>query len=315
MGDSFRSPFVGIDLGGTSIKPALVCPDLELLVHAEVPTDLSSQPALLDEIERVVRQVSGGQPLAGAGFGLPSQIDQRSGRVADSTNVPIVDLAFGEEMRRRLGVPTRVDNDANAACLAETRIGAARGAEHVVMLTLGTGVGGGLVLDGDLYRGASGFAAELGHMVIDENGPRCQGHCPNRGCLEALASASGLLHAAAAVADATPGGTLAAAYASRRQITPRWLLDQAKRGDADCVAAVERVGRHVGVAIASYVNIFNPEVVVIGGGLAEVGDLLLGPAEREAAARALPSGWSRVRVAPAELGNKAGVLGAAALVL
>jgi glucokinase len=315
MGDSFRSPVVGIDLGGTSIKAALVSPELDMLVRAEVPTDISSQSALLDEIERTVRQVAGGSEFAAAGFGLPSQIDQRSGRVADSTNVPIVDVPFGEEMRRRLGVPTRVDNDANAACLAETRIGAAKGAQDVIMLTLGTGVGGGLVLGGELYRGANGFAGELGHMVVDEHGPSCQGHCPNRGCLEALASSSGLLHAAAAVADSTPGGTLAAAYAGGEPLTPRWVLDRAMAGDPDCVAAVARVGRHVGVAISSFVNIFNPEVVVIGGGLAAAGDLLLGPAIREAGARALPSGWSRVRVVPAELGNTAGVLGAAALVL
>jgi glucokinase len=262
-----------------------------------------------------VRRVAGRSRFAAAGFGLPSQIDQRSGRVADSTNVPIVDLRFGEEMRRRLGVPTRVDNDANVACLAETRIGAARGAQDVVMLTLGTGVGGGLVLGGELYRGANGFAGELGHMVIDEQGPPCQGHCPNRGCLEALASSSGLLHAAAQVADGTPTGTLAAAYASGEPITPRWVLERAVQGDADCAAAVARVGRHVGVAIASYVNIFNPEVVVVGGGLATAGDLLLGPAVREAQARALRSGWSQVKVVPAQLGNAAGVLGAAALVL
>jgi glucokinase len=302
-------------LGGTSIKAALVSPELKMLAHAEIPTDTSSQPALLDSIERLVRRVAAGSRYAAAGFGLPSQIDQRSGRVADSINVPIVDLPFVDEMRRRLGVGVRIDNDANVACLAEVRIGAARGADHVVMLTLGTGVGGGLVLNGQLYHGASGFGGELGHMVIDENGPPCKGHCPNRGCLEALASSSGLLYAAAAVADANPRGTLAAAFAAGERLDARHVIDRALGGDADCMAAVDRVGRHLGVAIASYVNIFNPQMVVIGGGLASSGELLLAPARAEAGARALRPPWKEVRVVAAALGNAAGMLGAAALVV
>src|SRR5205085_9593758 len=131
----------------------------------------------------------------GVGFGLPSQIDQRRGTVIDSINVPLVDVPVVDEMHARLGVPVRIDNDANCACIAEARIGAARGARDVVMLTLGTGVGGGLLLGGTLYRGATGCGAELGHMVVDEYGPPCQGHCPNRGCLEVLASAVGVVRA------------------------------------------------------------------------------------------------------------------------
>ena len=134
-----------------------------------------------------------------------------TGRVIDSTNVPIADIAFKEEMTQRLGLPVEIDNDANVACLAEALVGVARGLSHVIMLTLGTGVGGGIVIDGQIYRGATGYGGELGHMVVAEDGPPCQGHCPNHGCLEVMASAVGVMHAAQAIADRHPDGTLAAA--------------------------------------------------------------------------------------------------------
>jgi glucokinase len=315
MLESSKSAVVGVDLGGTTVKAGLVSSAYELLAHDAVPTDTSSQGALLDSIERLVAQVRGGTAVPAVGFGLPSQIDQRSGRVADSINVPIVDLPFVDEMTRRLGVPVKIDNDANVACLAEVRIGAARGARDVVMLTLGTGVGGGLVLNGELYHGATGYGGELGHMVIDEHGPRCQGHCPNHGCLEALASASGLVHAASQVVDENPRGPLAHAFASGTRVDARYVIDNGLAGDADCVDALARVGRHLGVGIANYINVFNPELVVVGGGIVAAGELILAPARAEAGARALRPPWAVVKIVPAELGNGAGVLGAAALVL
>src|SRR5262249_26660096 len=208
---------------------------------------------------------AGDSSPAAVGFGLPSQIDQRHGRVLDSTNVPLEEIDFNAEMARRLGVPVTIDNDANAACLAEVRIGAARGAKHVVMLTLGTGVGGGLVLDGELYRGWYGTAGELGHMSIQEDGPPCQGHCTNRGCLEVLCSATGILAAANRIADERPHGSLAAARNSGTDLDAHFVIDQARAGDVEARDVFRIVGRHLGVGIANYVNIFNPELVVIGG--------------------------------------------------
>ncbi|HYX84523.1 MAG TPA: ROK family protein [Gaiellales bacterium] len=301
MPNSSPRPVVGIDLGGTSVKAALVSPELEILAHDTRPTDVSDEAHLLNEIERLVGAVADGNTFAAVGFGLPSQIDQRHGRVADSINVPITDIPFVREMTRRLDVPVRIDNDANVACLAEARIGAGKGRRHVIMLTLGTGVGGGMVLDGDLYHGATGYGGELGHMTIDEDGPPCQGHCPNRGCLEILASAAGVRAAALEVVG--------------EALEARAVIDRAEAGDAACIAALEVVGRHLGVGIANYVNIFNPDVVVIGGGLIAAGELLLGPAREEAGRRALRPPWREVEVVAAELGNDAGVLGAAALVL
>ncbi|HET7170572.1 MAG TPA: ROK family protein [Gaiellales bacterium] len=308
-------PVVGVDLGGTSVKAALVSPELELLARDSAPTDVSDEDRLLTEIEQLVRRVAGGRDVAGVGFGLPSQIDQRRGVVADSINVPITDVPFLAEMERRLGLPVKIDNDANVACLAEARIGAAKGRANVIMLTLGTGVGGGIVLDGQLYHGATGYGGELGHMVVDENGPPCQGHCPNHGCLESLASATGVRLAAQEIAAERPSGTLARAIAEGGAAEVRVVIDSALEGDEDCVAALGIVGRHLGVGIANYVNIFNPDVVVVGGGIMAAGEILLGVAREEAGRRALRPPWREVEVVAAELGNDAGVLGAAALVL
>jgi glucokinase len=315
MVNSSPGPVVGVDLGGTSVKAALVSGDLELLARDSAPTDISDEDRLLAEIEQVVRRVGEGETVSAVGFGLPSQIDQRRGVVADSINVPITDVPFVAEMARRLDLPVKVDNDANVACLAEARIGAGRGRRHVIMLTLGTGVGGGIVIDGRLYHGATGYGGELGHMVIDEDGPPCQGHCPNHGCLESLASAAGVRAAAAQIAAERPGGALARAVEGEGDVDVRHVIDGALAGDADCVDALAIVGRHLGVGIANYVNIFNPDVVVVGGGIMAAGEILLGVAREEAGARALRPPWREVEVVAAELGNDAGVLGAAALVL
>ncbi len=314
MPDSSRSAVVGIDLGGTTTKAALVSASYELLARTAVPTELRSQASLLDSIERLVEQVAGDSAPAAVGFGLPSQIDRRHGRVLDSTNIPLEEIDFKHEMAQRLGVPVEIDNDANAACLAEVRIGAARDAEHVVMLTLGTGVGGGLVLDGELYRGWYGTAGELGHMSIQEDGPPCQGHCTNRGCLEVLCSATGVLAAANAIADERPHGTLAAARSSGTDLYAHFVITEARSGSPEARDVFRIVGRHLGVGIANYVNIFNPELVVIGGGIIAAGELLLEPAREEYRRRVLRAS-AAAKVVAAQLGNDAGVLGAAALVL
>jgi glucokinase len=312
MSDSSSTAVVGIDLGGTTIKAALVDESYAILGRQAVPTDLRSQSALLDAIERLVASVTGDREPAGIGFGLPSQIDQRRGLVLDSTNVPLEDIDFKAEMSRRLRVPVEIDNDANVACLAETLIGAAKGSRYVVMLTLGTGVGGGLVLDGELYRGAIGAGAELGHMSIDEDGPPCQGHCTNRGCLEVLASATGVMAAAQRIASERPRGALAAARAAGEDLDARFMIDRGRAGDVEARDVFRIVGQHLGVGIANYVNIFDPEIVVIGGGISAAGDLLLEPARAEYQRRALrSSSWAPV--VAAQLGNDAGVLGAAAL--
>ncbi len=314
MSDSSR-PVVGVDLGGTSVKAALVSPERAMLGRGQLPTDLRDQRSLLELLTRLVEQVCGGADIAAVGFGLPSQVDQRHGRVLNSVNIPLADLDFVAEMERRLGVPVAVDNDANVACLAETRVGAAGGCSHVVMLTLGTGVGGGLVLDGKLYRGATGTGAELGHVTVDEDGPPCQGNCRNRGCLEVLASATGIMRLAGDVADERPAGSFARARERGEDLDARFVIEQANGGDGDAVEALRRAGRYLGIGLASFANIFNPEVILIGGGASAAGELLIGPARAEMVRRGLPPTTRGVRVAIAQLGNTAGVLGAAELAL
>ena len=311
---SSHAAAVGVDLGGTTVKVALVSRDLQILNRTSTPTDRRSQDTLLDQLTRTIQDFVGDGEIAGVGFGLPSQIDQRRGRVLDSTNVPLEDVDFAGEMHKRLGVEVRIDNDANVACLAEARSGAAQGVRHMIMLTLGTGVGGGLLLDGTLYRGAIGSGGELGHMSIDEDGPPCQGHCTNRGCLEVLASATGVMSAANALADEQPSGRLASARSGGTELDTRFIIVRAEAGDREAREVLRRVGRHLGVGIANYVNIFNPEMVVVGGGVSAAGDLLLDTAREECRRRALKATGEEVRIVVAKLGNDAGLIGAAALV-
>jgi glucokinase len=199
-------------------------------------------------------------------------------------------------MSERFGVPVGIDNDANAAAIAEWKVGAGRGTRDMVMLTLGTGIGGGLILDGRPYRGAVGAAAELGHMVVDHDGPPCQGACTGRGHLEAVGSG----HAASRVARELFGP---GADAHR-------LVRLANEGDGRAREALGDIGRRLGSGIGTLVNIFNPELVVIGGGFAAAGDLLLEPAREVLLREARPPGRDLVRIVRAELGTAAGVVGA-----
>jgi glucokinase len=185
---------IGVDMGGTKVLAGAV--DEGLGVHHRVQRTVTGldQSALLEIVVEAVQEARDavGAGVVAVGFGIPSLMDQRTGRGVIAVNLPLVDVPFGDIMAERLGLPVFVDNDANLAILAEHRAGAARGANEAVMMTIGTGIGGGLILGGELYRGAVGAAAELGHVVIDMDGPPCQGNCPNRGCVEALASGTAL---------------------------------------------------------------------------------------------------------------------------
>ncbi|HEX6389893.1 MAG TPA: ROK family protein, partial [Solirubrobacteraceae bacterium] len=210
---------IGVDLGGTKLLAGAVDPALEVHYRATRPAAAPDLATLLDRVvDEVQEAVSGaGAPVSAVGFGIPSLIDRPRGVAVSTVHLPIADVAFGEVMSERLGMQVFVDNDANCAMLAEHRYGAARGARHAVLLTLGTGIGGGVVVEGELLHGAVGAAAELGHMVIDMDGPPCQGHCPNRGCLEALCSGSALGRLGAEVAAGDPDGALGRAAGAGRE--------------------------------------------------------------------------------------------------
>jgi glucokinase len=287
---------IGVDVGGTKTLFAVVTRDGAIEARLERHTVVSTEEALLAELDSGVEELRTAYPdTAALGFGIPSRIDQRSGRAVASVNIPFTDLDFRDRMRDRHRLPVAIDNDGNAAAIAEWKRGAARGASYVVMLTLGTGVGGGLILDGQPYRGATGGGAELGHIVIDFDGPLCR--CGGRGHLEAVASGK----AAGRVAHELYGDEGDARELERR----------AEAGDEEAVEAMAQIGRLLGAGIATLVNIFEPELVVIGGGFGAAGELLLGSAREVLARDGLAPARETVKIVPAQLGADAGVIGAA----
>jgi glucokinase len=284
---------IGIDLGGTKILGGVVARDGAIEAKRELPTPAESEASVLAALDRLVEGLLD-DGVGAIGYGVPCNIDRRTGRALRATNLPIHDVDFAGRARERFGLPAGVENDANAAALAEWKLGAGRGARDLVMLTLGTGVGGGLVLDGKLYRGW----AELGHVVVQAGSERCQGNCHGRGHLEAFASG----------------------LAADRQARELWgedadshlLVSRGKEGDPEGVAALARIGELVGAAVGSLVNIFDPDVVVIGGGFGAAADeLLLGPARASARREALEPADQRLRIVEAQLGEEAGLIGAA----
>ncbi len=274
-----------------------------------------SQDELLSTLERELRAAMEARPEAGAvGLGIPCTIDRRRGVAVMAVNLQLADVPIRDLMSERLGLPVAIDNDANAAVLAEHRFGAARGATNVVMLTIGTGIGGGLVIDGDVYRGSAGAGAELGHVVVEADGPPCQGNCPNHGCIEVFASGTAIAREGLVAAEEEPDSALGRTLAAGVELDGKEVTEAALEGDPVAIRVFEKVGRCLGVAFASFANIFDPDVIVMGGGVIAAGDLLLAPARAELAVRALPP-MNETPVAAAEFGPDAGMVGAATMAM
>ena len=284
---------IGVDVGGTKIRSGVV--DREGIVHTrhEVESPGSSEEDVLRELDSAVEAVLG-DGVGAIGFGIPSTLDRHTGRVLRTTNLPFDDFDLSGHARERFGLPVGVENDANAAALAEWKLGAGRGASNLVLFTLGTGVGGGIVFDDRLYRGW----AEVGHMVVSANGPPCEGNCHGRGHVEALCSGT----AADGIAQELWGPDADA----------HMLVERARAGDEAARARLAEIGEFLGAAIGSLANLFDPELVLIGGGFGEAaGELVLGPAQDAARREALAPADATLRVLPAELGGEAGLVGAA----
>jgi glucokinase len=304
---------IGVDVGGTKIAAgALEGSSARDVVTS--PTVTSSASALLDGLERTVCAVieRAGQPAA-VGVGVPSQIEYATGTVESSVNIPLTGIALREELGRRFGVPVFVDNDANCAALAEAQLVPDPPARHLVMLTLGTGVGGGAVVDGTIFRGADGLGAELGHFSVSPDGPPCPGSCPSRGCVEAYCSGQALERDATEMARDKPDSRLGRALDGDGRVTGQEIEAAAKEGDPDALLVFDRFARMLGVAIAGYVNVFQPHELVVGGGLSRAHGLFLERAVQEAASRALPALWERATVSLARGGPDAGLIGAGVL--
>ena len=307
---------IGVDAGGTKLLAGVI--DEDLAVHHRVRRrwEEDDRSAVLEVMVEAVDEVrAAARDVEAVGFGIPSLVDRAGGVSLFSVHLPLEDVPFRDFMSERLGLPVVVDNDANAAALAEHRRGAGRGASHVVLLTVGTGIGGGLVLGGELYRGSIGAGAELGHMVVDLDGPPCFGGCPNRGCLEAVASGSAIAREGAAAAELAPESPLGRARAEGREITGSLVTELAHDGDEAARGVMVLAGRRLGVGISSLVNVFNPEVVVVGGGAMAAGELLLEPAREVLGQRGLGPARDLVRIEAAHFGDESGMLGAALMAL
>ncbi len=304
---------LGVDVGGTKVAVAAVV-DGRTEHQEQSPTVLDSAEALLDGLEATARRVidATGPPVA-VGVGVPSQIEYATGTVESSVNIPLTGVALREELFRRFQLPVYVDNDANCAALAEAQLVDDPPASVLLMITLGTGVGGGVVIGGQIFRGAHGMGAELGHFTLDPEGPPCPGNCPGRGCLEAYCSGQALERDATEFARDMPDSGLSAALDEHGRVSGRALVAAAREGDADALRVFERFARMLGVAVAGYVNVFEPEHIVIGGGLSNASELYLDRAVDEAGSRALPALWQRVTVSLARGGADAGAVGAGVL--
>ncbi len=229
-------------------------------------------------------------------------------------NLPLRNVPIRRLVGDWLGLPTAVDNDANTAVLAEHRRGAAQGATNVVLLTIGTGIGGGLIIGGEPFRGSRGAGAELGHVVVDLDGPPCQGTCPNHGCIEAIASGTAIALEAVRAAAEAPGSELARAGAEGRPLDGRLVTELAGDGDPVSIEVLATIGRRIGAALSGLANTFDPDVMLLGGGAMAAGELLLGPAREEFRARALPP-QNETPVEAAAFGADAGMVGAGILAL
>jgi glucokinase len=303
---------IGVDIGGTKLLAGAFDAELAASHRTNRPVLGLDQVELLDMIADAVAQIrTAVGDVAAVGFGMPCTFDRRTGVAVQAVHLPVRDLPFAAVMEERLGLPVFADNDGNCSALCEVRAGAARGAADAVMITLGTGIGSGIVVDGRLYRGSTGAGAEIGHMVVDLDGPPCHGNCPNHGCLEVMASGTALVRYASLAVSRRPDTELGLALEEGRELTGPLITELAERGDPVARDAFTAIGRNLGVGLANVVNIFNPSVIVIGGGVIGAGELLLEPARAEMLARALAPGRDQVRVVAAAYGQDAGMVGAA----
>jgi glucokinase len=306
---------IGVDLGGTKLAVARMAGG-DLGDIARVPTPIEDGgEAILEQIVRLVGEVRSDSTV-GVGVGVPSVVDWEAGCVVKSVNIPLAEIPLRDVLRERIGLPVWIDNDANLAALAEAHEGDELVTRDLVMLTVGTGVGGGLVLNGRPYRGSTGAAAELGHVLIGldlgEEVADADEHFPQPGSLERLAAGRALDARARQLARRQPGGMLGQ-LALDHEVTGVDAVRMAQQGDAQSLAAVRLIARRLGIGIANMINTFDPEVVAIGGGVSAAGDLLLEPAREAAHAYTLPGVGRRTQIRLARYGPQAGLRGAALL--
>lgn len=306
---------VGIDLGGTDIKGAIVSPEGAILHQDRIPTEASNGPdAVADRIVTLAKKLcddhgSTSADATGLGIGVPG-VTRADGTVVLAPNLDWHQVPFKTKLEERLGdTRIEIDNDANVAALAETKAGIGQGCQSLVLLTLGTGIGGGVIIDGAIHHGASHSAGEVGHMTVVPDGPLCG--CGKHGCLEALSATNGMISHTQKSLD-TGESSLLSDVAS---LTPKAICNAAADGDAVALRTVNHVATYIGIAVANLLNILSPDVVAIGGGISAAGKLLLDPIVASAKINTLEGLFESTTIDLAKLGNDAGSIGAAYLVL
>jgi len=302
---------IGVDLGGTSIKSALVNESGKVLHRLERPTLAADGPTrVLDQIVGCVHDLqrqADSDDIVAVGVGAPGPTNWETGVVYSPPNLPgWKDVPLADEIASRTSLTTYIENDANAACWGEFWAGAGSDAKSLCCLTLGTGVGGAIVLDGALLRGPDGTAGELGHLCVQRNGRACG--CGARGCLEAYASVTGLVRTAREGLDRGEASSLRSNIYS---LTGVAVSEAASHGDTFAKSVISGTGEWVGVGVASLINLLNPDMIVICGGMIEAGDLLFDAIRQTAAQQAFDVPANRAQIVPAALGQDAGVIGAA----
>lgn len=309
---------LGIDLGGTAVKVGVVNRQGAIVGRAHRATEVEkgvegvvTNMALAAADALTVAGVRKDQ-LDGVGIGSPGICDAPRGVVVSSGNLYWTEVPVGPLLSERLGVPVKLENDANCAVLGEQWCGAARGCNHVILYTLGTGVGGGLIFDGRIYGGVAGWAGELGHMPVVKDGAPCT--CGRQGCLETVASATAMGTFAREAIEAGRSPVMARLAKEQGRTDARIVIQAAQAGDEAAIEILRTVGEYLGWASASLVSALNPELIVVGGGASKAGEFLLEPMRQVIATRAMLGPSKVVKVVPATLGNDAGLIGAASLV-
>ena len=309
---------IGVDVGGTNVKIALVDKEGSIVYSNTTPTRAEmGYEYTISNIKQAINDLmketkTDKNSIEGIGFGFPGQIDCTSGIVRLLPNIPgWVNVPVSKIMEKEFGIPTKVDNDVRCAALGELAFGAGKGCQNLICITIGTGIGSGLIVNGKLVRGADNAAGEIGHIKLQmHNGPICG--CGDSGCLEAFASGPSIV----AMAQEYILGGKSTKYRelANPEITPYIVAEAAKQGDKVAIKIFERMGEYIGIGLASVVNLLNPEKIVIGGGVADAGDILFTPLVNTLKKRAMPIQAKSVSVVPAQLGNAAGVIGASLLI-
>lgn len=301
--------FIGVDLSGTTMRAALVTSDGSIVERREAPME---REQLVAQIVRVVADLRDISPnIKSIGVGIPGLVNRQTDRVLVSTDLPtVVRGNIHSEIMEATGIRAELENDANAAAYGEYKVGAGRGSRHMFYVTLGSGIGGAIIIDGKLWLGASGFAGEFGHITIDAEGIQCS--CGNIGCLETVASAANIVRRTNERLSRDATSSLSK-LAVNKDFTVADIAREARNGDDFALLMIERTGKYIGAAVASVINLLNIERIVIGGTIMQAGDLILNPIIREAGRRAFQPCYEATQIVAAALGTDAVSIGAAML--